>query len=537
MTGASAALLAACGGSSDDNGSDSEPQGGQFTGALGEPKQGGKFGDYFSNMSNYNVIANYHDGYRVSGVTVYDRPITARLDKRGYVLEAAESVEVAEPTKIVVKLRPGMVYQNKAPVNGRKVLASDIAATQMYVKTLSNAYDSAFQRNTLDHIEATDDTTVVYTLNKPAAYIFSGTYLAHPSSQPIIPKEMLEVLDTTPAVGSGPFELTDHTFSTKYSFKRFENYRLASDKKPYFDQREMVSLVDAVAQEAAFRSEQIHAWTPPGSIVDRLMGELDKGKFANLAYLSVGQSTFNGMMNAQLGGARPWHDVRVREAFYRATDRDQLIDLSTRGKAVVPAGPLPAALEAYQVTSGDTEKFFKTDISAAKQLLQAANYDNGKEWEVICSTTNAVNAQWAEIWQQQLSQIGVKVRIVAMPLSEILPKKMQPGNFDLWIGGNPGGDTPYRSLRSHHSNTGDQFNNTGLFNKDLDALIERSETATDRDENIKLVKEAQMEALKQYSMTYNMLTQQTFMFYNAKLQNFEVDPLTGQNYQTNAWFA
>jgi len=46
-----------------------------------------------------------------------------------------------------------------------------------------------------------------------------------------------------------------------------------------------------------------------------------------------------------------------------------------------------------------------------------------------------------------------------------------------------------------------------------------------------------MEALKQYSLAYNMLTQQTFVFYNASLQNFEIDPLQGQVYQTGAWFA
>jgi hypothetical protein len=33
------------------------------------------------------------------------------------------------------------------------------------------------------------------------------------------------------------------------------------------------------------------------------------------------------------------------------------------------------------------------------------------------------------------------------------------------------------------------------------------------------------------------LTQQVYRYYNAKLQAFEIDPLTGQNYQTSTWFA
>ena len=110
-------------------------------------------------------------------------------------------------------------------------------------------------------------------------------------------------------------------------------------------------------------------------------------------------------------------------------------------------------------------------------------------------------------------------------------------NFDFHIGGQPGGDTPFRAMRNQHSDTLDQFNNVGLFDKAVDALIERSEQATDREENIKLVKQVQTEALNRYSLSYVFLTQQVQRLYNAKLQNFEIDPLTGQNYQLNTWFA
>jgi ABC-type transport system substrate-binding protein len=148
-----------------------------------------------------------------------------------------------------------------------------------------------------------------------------------------------------------------------------------------------------------------------------------------------------------------------------------------------------------------------------------------------------VNSAWAEIWQQQLAKGDIKIRPIAMPLAELLPKKMAISNFDFHIGGQPGGDTPYRAMRNQHSDTLDQFGNVGLFDKTVDALIEKSEAATDRDENIKLVKQVQMEALNRYSLSYVFLTQQVYRYYNAKLQAFEIDPLTGQNYQTSTWFA
>ncbi|MGE0057656.1 MAG: ABC transporter substrate-binding protein [Dehalococcoidia bacterium] len=536
--GAASLALIGCGSDDGDDGGDTPADTGQVTGSTGEPKQGGRYGTYFSTIGNYNTVAFYHDGYNNSGITAYDRLITARVDKRGYVLEAAASIETADPTKVVIKLKPGMVFQNKEPVNGRKVLSSDIKAMAEYAKALPNAENSGFLRSYVTSIDTPSEDTVVYNLKSPLAYLFSSTYLANPTSQPIIPKEMLDVLDTHPAVGSGPFELTDHTFGVKYTYKRFENYRDAKEKRPYFDTRETVSLTDAVAQEASFRSEQIHMWDPPAAQVDRLLKELDAAKFASVTYLSVGQTTINASTNkSKNGGGRPWEDIRFREALYRLTNRQQFIDLTLAGRGVVPPGPLQASAEAYQLTAKESEAYFKLDVAAAKQLLSAMNYDTSKDWEVVTSNTNAVNSAWAEIWQQQLAAAGIKIRPVARPLAEILPKQMQTGQFDFWLGGQPGGDTPYRAMRNQHSDTLDQFNNVGLFDSSIDALIEKSEVTTDREENIKLVKQIQLESLKKYSTSMCFLTQQVQRFYNAKIQNFEIDPLTGQNFQTRAWFS
>ena len=83
-----------------------------------------------------------------------------------------------------------------------EVTSADIVAAQAYIKQLPNAENSGFVRQYVSRMEAPDENTVIYHLNSPLAYLFSSTYLANPTSQPMIPKEMLDVLDTTPAVGS-----------------------------------------------------------------------------------------------------------------------------------------------------------------------------------------------------------------------------------------------------------------------------------------------------------------------------------------------
>jgi peptide/nickel transport system substrate-binding protein len=446
-----------------------------------------------------------------------------------------DSIELPDPLTVTMKLKPGMVYHNLEPANGRAVKASDIVATQNYVKTLPNAENSQFQRTFIDTIEAPDDSTVVLHLKQPSAYLFSSTYLANPTAQPIIPAEMLNVLDTHTAVGSGPFQLTDNIFGQKYSYKKFENFREAKNGMPYFATRETYGLIDNVALEASFRSGQISEWTPPNSIVDRLNTELDKTKSSSVQYLAVGQIGINSMMNVALGGPRPWNDIRVREAFYRLTNRQQWVDLGYAGKAVTNPGPLQASLVSYQLDPKDTEKYFVEDVNAAKQLLSAANYDTNAEWEVICSNSVSTNSQLAEIWQQEIGRAGIKIRIVSLPLATILPQKMSVAQFDFWVGGQPGGDTPARAMRNQHSTTNDVFNNVGLYDPEVDALIEKSETTIDHDENISLVKQIQMKALDLYSLSYDAVTAQAYLFYDARLREFLVDALTGQDYQYQAW--
>jgi peptide/nickel transport system substrate-binding protein len=534
--GAAALALIGCSGDdeepSSDAGSSSTP-----SSSAGQPKQGGHLGSYFASVGNFSVIANDAEGAELSGVNVYDRPVTARLDSKGYQLEAMEKIEIPDPLKVIMTLKPNMVFQDKAPVNGRAVKGSDIVAMQNFVKTATTTTSLAFQTDFLDRAEATNDRTVTLYLKKPSAYIFSSLYLANSQSQAIIPEEMLSLLDTTPAIGSGPYELADFTFGSRYLFRRNAKYRDADKMLPYIDERQLISLTDPVAQEAAFLSGQIHEWLPSASAVARLKRDLDASKFKSLDYLGTNVIGTHAMMNAQMGGPRPWHDVRVREAMYKAMNRQQFVDLVFPNAAVVATGPIHSSLQAYQLDSKDTAPYYATDIQAAKQLLTAANYDTSKTWEIVGSATNATNAQLGEVWAQQLSQIGIKCTVKPVPLSVLNPQMIATSKFDLQLASQPGGDTPARVIRDQASDTRDQFNNVGLYSPEIDALIEKSETSVDRDENVRIVKQIQMEALKLYSMSNVLITPQLSHFRAASLQDWEIEPLLGEHYQTRAWFS
>src|SRR5688572_14663968 len=85
--GAAALALIGCGGDDGDDGSADQQPSDSTT--AGDPKPGGRFRTVnLSTSAHYNPYSNYQEGYNLAGVRVYDRPITRRMDQRGYVMEA-----------------------------------------------------------------------------------------------------------------------------------------------------------------------------------------------------------------------------------------------------------------------------------------------------------------------------------------------------------------------------------------------------------------------------------------------------------------
>jgi ABC-type transport system substrate-binding protein len=532
--GATALALIGCGSDdSDGGGGDSAPDAGPTRTSTGDPKQGGRFGETFLNSPNFNPVVNWQEGQSLSGRHVYDRILTSRADSRRYVLEAMEKVETPDPLTMIFTLKPNMKYQDKAPVNGRAVKADDIVAGEMYSRDVPNAYDNSFQKLFMDTVTAPDDRTLTFKLTAPNHYIFGSQMLGLNTNHHVIPKEILAGdLNTTPPVGSGPWSLAEYTVDARYLYKRYEGWREANGKKPYIDEQELIKNIDPVAQESMFRASQTHIFNPTPANADALAKDLDN--FATLySVAGLAQTAFWLNMERDY----PWQkDERIRKAFWRMMNRQQIIDLVYRGKAIAPNGLIPAGVnEEYQLSAAETAEFQKFDAAEAKQLLQAANWDFNSEWE-ITQRQAALNAQLAEVFQQQASQVGVKTRVTQTQFQEWLPNLMGQRRYQIVLEPSPADETPGRPIRFQHSTTNNQNSGFGLHDPAIDALIEKSESTLDHAENVKLVKQIQLEAMKKYSSSRMIVTPQYLLLVNKKLQDYEVAALGNIMYRTEAWF-
>ena len=526
--GLGAAFLAACGGGSKEAAQATvAPGGGAATTAAGAssasaatnetPKRGGRFTITASASATNNIYAEFVQGTSLDAVHVYDRLFIARNEQPN-ALEAAESLEQPDPLTVVAKLKPGLKYQNLPPVNGRAVEAEDIVQDKLYIKDFTRAYQNSFERDFLEKVEATDARTVVFKLKSPNAYLLGSSMMGSSTSGAIVPKELLPNLDTIDPVGSGPFQRADTVKDARYLYKRNDGWR--EQGKPYFDERAVTILTDQAAIEAAFRSGQIDYWLAPNSATAKRI-ERDLGaKVKTGRYLAFTLNNFNTNPTRA-----PWTDIRVREALYRIINRKQALDLIENGDGVLPYGILSASLKDYQLAEEETRKYWKNDPAEGKKLLEAAGFDFSKTYRFV-SNNNAASpqSQRAQIFAEQLSQVGIKTKLDHLPLAEWFPIIQRTGDFDLNCDPGPGFETPQQALRYHHTRTNFVVAFAGGRDPKLDAMIEKQEQTLDVNERKKQIRDVQFAALDFYTGCALSYTQYAYQLYQPWLKNFEVTP-------------
>src|SRR5262249_21701494 len=97
--------------------------------------------------------------------------------------DLAESWTQPSETTYVFKLRRGVRWHNKPPVNGRELTGEDVRySVERFLTTKGNA--NAYMLKSLDKVEALDPYTVKFTLKEPFAWLLD--VLANPLAVAIV---------------------------------------------------------------------------------------------------------------------------------------------------------------------------------------------------------------------------------------------------------------------------------------------------------------------------------------------------------------
>jgi peptide/nickel transport system substrate-binding protein len=347
--------------------------------------------------------------------------------------DLAESWSQPSENTYVFKLRRGVRWHNKPPVNGRELTAEDVKySIERFLTVKGNA--NAYMLRSVDKVEAVDKYTVKFTLKEPFAWFLD--MLASPMAVAIVPKESIEkfgdMKKAEAVIGTGPWMLDSYRPNVGFTLVRNPSYFLPN--LPHIDRIEVTVDEDNASRIASFLSGKYDlGWENPG-IINRTdwvqIKDTLKQKRPNL---KTAEFPANVMSHISMRtDQKPFSDVRVRQAISHALDRQGILDATAEGVGVFnPA--VPAALKDWTLPIdqlGEGAKYFKHDVKEAKRLLAAAGYPNGFPG-TVCFTTygSTILIDAMQLILKQLKDVGIDAKIDQKEYGAYIASCFQ-GKFD-----------------------------------------------------------------------------------------------------------
>jgi ABC-type transport system substrate-binding protein len=306
------------------------------------------------------------------------------------------------------KIRKGVKFHNKPPVNGRELTPEDvrwsIARNSGFDLPQGKIAQMGSFFKTLKGIEVKGDTVVITLKQKDVNLLRNLMY----EYLVILPKEGADAKGDFEKVenliGSGPFMPTLITNIGVNKFEKNPNYWESG--KPHLDALTLLAGADAATTTAAFKSKQLDHLQTGYSSAKAFFGQNDI-RFYNSLGSAVGTGGY--FMNMT---KKPFDNVKVRQAFNLAIDRHQIIATAGGPQAAYYFGFLGAwqpwmwsqdkwnTMPGYAKSGPDKDK----EIEDAKKLLTEAGYPNGFTFKCECG-----GGAGDEAVLQMLKKVGINM--------------------------------------------------------------------------------------------------------------------------------
>lgn len=311
-----------------------------------------------------------------------------------------------DSTTVELRLRPGVRFHNRPPVNGRELLAEDVIYNLV---TLGDKSGKAIPdaNKLIQRAQAVDKYTARIYLKEPGG-IFP-TRITHDRNHIFAPEavgEDLAIASPEEHLGTGPFMFGSQKPGVSVTLKRNPDYWESG--LPYVDGINILIIPDASTRVAGFRSGQLDLiHHEPFSLIQPLT------KAPGVIVQKC--PDFNNYALALRSDKPPFNDVRVRRAVSMAIDRQVIVDLVYQGGrrtyAPFPSFSHPSYMDIKDYPA-EVQKYFEYNPAAAKRLLTEAGYPNGFETEYNLDLYPH-SARLGEAVSSMLQQVGVAMKLRA----------------------------------------------------------------------------------------------------------------------------
>lgn len=425
--------------------------------------------------------------------TLMFNSLVKKNEKFDYVGElAADPVQRSDDgLAFTFTLRDGVKFHDGRPLTSADAKYTlDLVFSSNFAKSASFYEGSgANKKSYIRSVAAPDPRTVVVTLTKPWVGLLSNLVPVA-----IIPKDSYESQKQHP-LGSGTYKFKAYDSSQQVlELAAFPEYWEGAAKIK--DLRVRV-IADTNALQAELQAGRVDIAPLPTSLSPdaiKLLGQDPRLQVLQFNGSNVNLLTFNTSQP-------PLNDVRVRQAFAYAVNRESMIRDLLLGQAKLAHSILPEESWAYTVGQQ-----YSYDTAMAKKLLDDAGlrdpdgdgpqlrFQKPVVFKVSGSSVSAKN--YASVIQNYLKEVGVPVSIETAELNTLFDQ-LRYGQFQIfygqWVGGN---QDPifYKDLFATSeipTQERPSRNRSRYSNKELDVLLDEAVNTFDRQRALELYKRIQ----------------------------------------------
>ena len=373
-------------------------------------------------------------------------------------------------------------------------------AYQMYYIEGAEAYNTGSGSVDDVKINATDDHTLVVTLNAPTVYFESllSTAIYFPVHQSVTENEAFAAAADT-MITNGPFTMTEWKRNTSIVLEPSESYYARDDIR--FAKVSFTMVNDSNSELNMYETGKLdYAGYPTGALPTDQFASL-KEKYPNEFQIKGTASLYYYLINTT---EAPFTNEKIRQALSLSIDRAAITEKVTLGGQIPAYGLVPPGIKGVEdeYRNEVDDNYFQEDLELAKQLLAEGLAEEGlTELPAFSLTfnTNELHQKVAEavvdMWSNNL---GVNAQIGNEEWGVFLDNRTAMNYQVARAGWGADYNDPISFIGLFTSKSGN--NNTGYANAEYDALVSQVDQSTDAAERVRLMAEAEKMIIDSHSI-------------------------------------
>lgn len=528
---------------------------------------GARYGGYFRFMSSEKIESLFP----LESTSVYSQRISSqifdpilKLDEAGskVIPAIAEKYEVSDDGKTyTLTIRKGVYFHEDDCIDGgtRELNAED-------VKNALDVACSGLKMNQIayiikDKIDGGDEyfkatasalkaggvsgitTSGNYTVKINLVEAFAGfDKLLTYSGFGVFPKEAMGYYKNEISkhpVGTGPFKLKSYT-NDGIELERNGNYWDKDEfgnALPFLAGIQMTYAKDKRSELKAFRNQEIDLVLEiPSEEVDNILGSLQEAQDGKTVKHKVDSKPSFSVSFLVLSQVSPeLKDVRVRQAFYHAINRQELVDVGIQGDGYpVEYGFIPST----PFYPAERVKGVDYNVTKAKGLLAAAGFADGKGFPTIDIYVSGKEGSTRHLMAKDVAKqlkanlnINATVKLVSFDERNNL---VAEGKASVWLSGwvadYPDGESFLSLFQGKYAGTKSSFLNPFMYkNSKFDALYAKVNRELNEKKRTELM--VQCDQIITNDAVVVPLTNDDFItMINSRIRNFTTNSLEAMNF-------